>query len=192
MAVGHSNAARAACSSDDASDREHAKHTGAWHDHNSDAPQTRDRRRERRRRAPVHSPEPPRHRPPLSSASLARREPSEVSGRSQGAVIIRPSACATHKSSLQGRFLKDLAPPRAGFSFCRKSRRVRRQAEASRGDGRKSAPGGNLPYDDVSAEAPAAVSAILPDATCRCAYSLRRCEAVKSPAEAGQVRNRKD
>ena len=37
-------------------------------------------------------------------------------------------------------------------------RRVRRGAKASRGDGRKSAPGGNVRYDDVSTEAPAAVS----------------------------------
>jgi hypothetical protein len=55
--------------------------------------------------------------------------------------------------------LSDLAPPRAGFFFLPQKcacRRVRRRAKASRGDGRKSAPGGNFPYDDgVSERSPA-------------------------------------
>jgi hypothetical protein len=62
-----------------------------------------------------------------------------------------------------GCFLLDLALPRAGFSFAEKipCHRIRRGAKASCGDGRKSAPGGSVPYDDVSTEAPPAASAIL-------------------------------
>jgi hypothetical protein len=53
----------------------------------------------------------------------------------------------------------DLAPPRAGL-FCGKKacHRVCRAAKASRGDGRKRAPGGNVPFDDAGTKAPAAVS----------------------------------
>jgi hypothetical protein len=55
------------------------------------------------------------------------------------------------------------APADAPAAFLRRRRplhRVQRPGIASRGDGRKSAPGGNVPYDDVSTEAPAAVSSL--------------------------------